>query len=240
MNETLMNTMPQSPVTEGTRNIAIFDLDYTLTQRGTWGRFVVSCVSDKPLKWLPTLLAAGLGQLKYKCGKAERVTVKQAMIRRGMAGMSRKAIYEKASIFADAEIEDGLRPGGIAELKAHQEQGDIVIIASAAADVIVKAISERLEIKYWIATDTGWDDQDNLVPEFSSPNCYGPEKVRRIKELFKENPEIKKNNQIITMYSDSYSDLEILCFADVGIAVNPDKKLEAYALKNGMSVVDWT
>lgn len=235
-----MSPMPNRSASEGTRNIAIFDLDYTLTKRGTWGRFVVSCISDKPLRWLPTLLAAGLGQLKYKRGKAERVTVKQAMIRRGMAGMSRKAIYEKAAIFADAEIKDGLRPGGITALKAHKDRGDVVIIASAAADVIVEAISERLEIKYWIATDTGWDDQDNLVPEFASPNCYGPEKVRRIKALFKENPEITKNNQIITMYSDSYSDLEILCFADVGIAVNPDKKLEAYALKNGMSVVDWT
>jgi len=222
------------------RNIAIFDLDYTLTQKGTWGRFVVSCVKSRPLIWGPTLLAAGLAQLKYKRGKAERVTVKQAMIRKGMAGMSRSEITERAEQFAEAEVQSGLRPGAIEALKTHKAKGDIIIIASAAADAIVAAIAERLDVVYWIATDMGWDADDKLIPEFSSPNCYGPEKVVRMNALYAAHPILTENIGVTTMYTDSYSDLEILLFADVGVAVHPDKKLTKYAQENDIQIVDWS
>ena len=39
-------------------DIAIFDLDYTLTKRGTWGRFVIKSVRFKPWLWGPLLLAS--------------------------------------------------------------------------------------------------------------------------------------------------------------------------------------
>ena len=221
------------------QNIAIFDLDYTLTQKGTWGRFVVLCVKKRPWIWLPTLIAAGLAQLKYKRGKAARVTVKQAMIRVGMAGMSRTSILALAQAFAESEVRTGLRPGAIKALESHRKSGDTIIIASAAADVIVDAIARRLDIRYWVATNMGWDVNDKLMAEFSSPNCYGLEKITRIQRLFETKGAEFEHINHITMYSDSYSDLEILCYADVGIAVNPDKRLKAYALEHGMQIVDW-
>lgn len=221
-------------------NIAIFDLDYTLTQRGTWGRFVVQCVKGRPWVWLPVLVQAGLAQLKYKQGKAERVTVKQAMIRAGMAGFSKEKLQDIARKFAQNEVSNGLRPGGIRALDAHRQAGDVILIVSAAADIIVKEIADLLDIEHWIATDMGWDEQARLIPEFESPNCYGAEKVRRVQSLFTENALFHGRCKFITMYSDSYSDLEILTFADVGVAVNPDSRLRAYALERDMRLEDWT
>jgi len=81
-------------------DIAIFDLDYTLTKRGTWGRFVVKTVKFKPWLWLPLAVSAGLTQWRYKQGHANN------------------------------EVKNGLRPGAVKALEAHRAKGDIIIIVS--------------------------------------------------------------------------------------------------------------
>jgi len=208
-------------------NIAIFDLDYTLTKRGTWGRFVIKTVKLKPWLWLPLAISAGVTQWRYKQGHLPRIRVKQAMMRWSMVGKSRSEMERLAAEFADNEIANGLRPGAVQMLEQHRADGDIIIIASAAVDLIVKPISERLNIEHWVATDMKWDG-DRLAPDFASKNCYGPEKLERVKQLFAQNQELKQNHTIITMYSDSYSDIEILRFCD---------KIESYSkplLKKGL------
>ncbi len=61
------------------KNIIIFDLDYTLTKKGTWGRFVLYTVKYKPWIWLPLILSAGFAQWRYKAGYTPRISVKQSM-----------------------------------------------------------------------------------------------------------------------------------------------------------------
>ena len=112
------------------------------------------------------------------------------------------------------------------------------MIVSAAVDLIVKPIAERLQIEHWQATDMKWVD-DRLAAEFASKNCYGAEKVVRLKALLAENPHLKQNNTHITMYSDSYSDIDILRFCDKGVAVNADRKLTKASGDEGFDLVDW-
>ena len=219
-------------------DIAIFDLDYTLTKRGTWGRFVVKTVKFKPWLWLPLALSAGLTQWRYKQGHLPRIRVKQAMMRWSMVGKSRAELESLAQEFANNEIKNGLRPGAMKALEAHRAKGDVIMIVSAAVDVIVKPIAERLQIEHWQATDMKWVD-DRLAAEFASKNCYGAEKVVRLKALLAENPHLKQNNTHITMYSDSYSDIDILRFCDKGVAVNADRKLTKASGDEGFDLVDW-
>ena len=226
-------------MTEPVRNLAIFDLDYTLTSRGTWGRFVWQAVKFRPHIWLPLLFAAGWTQYRYKKGKLPRVRVKQAMMRWCMVGKPKTEMLAMADIFAQNEVENGLRPGGIRVLKTHKDAGDNIMIVSAAVDIIVEAIARRLDIQHYLATDMAWDEDERLSPDFASPNCYGSEKVVRLKAYLDQNAYLKHNHTIITMYSDSYSDLDILQFCDIGIAVNPDRRLASMAKTHGFDVVNW-
>jgi len=219
-------------------NIAIFDLDYTLTKRGTWGRFVIKTVKLKPWLWLPLAVSAGVTQWRYKQGHLPRIRVKQAMMRWSMVGKSRSYMEALAEDFADTEIENGLRPGAVQKLEEHRVNGDIIIIASAAVDLIVRPIAERLNVEYWVATDMKWQNAI-LASDFASKNCYGPEKLERVKQLFSQNPQLKQNHTHITMYSDSYSDIDILRFCDKGVAVNADRKLIKASEEEGFEVVDW-
>jgi HAD superfamily hydrolase (TIGR01490 family) len=219
--------------------LAIFDLDYTLTKQGTWGRFVWMNVKYKPHLWIPLLIAAGWTQWRYKSGHKPRIAVKTAMLRWSMQGKSRADMEALAADFADREVSNGLRPGAIAALETHRNQGDAIIMASAAVDLVAKPIANRLGMNAVVSTDMSWDDNNKLKAEFASANCYGAEKLRRIEELLVQNPHLKQNHTLITMYSDSYSDIEILRFADVGVAVNPDRRLESAGKDEGFRVVDW-
>lgn len=219
-------------------DIAIFDLDYTLTKRGTWGRFVIKNVKYRPWLWLPLAISAGITQWRYKRGKIPRIRVKQAMMRWSMIGKPHEKMQRLADEFAVSEIATGLRPGAIKALEHHRMRGDTIIIASAAVDLIVAPIAEKLGISLWVATNMKWN-AGKLAPDFSSANCYGTEKLARVKQLFVQNPELKQNNTIITMYSDSYSDLDMLRFSDNGIAVNADRKLREAAKHENFDVVEW-
>lgn len=220
-------------------NIAIFDLDYTLTKKGTWGRFVVSTMKTRPHLWLPVLFVMAKNQWLYKQGKAPRCGVKRAMMRLTMVGWPQEKVERYAQAFAEREVSTGLRSGAIASLNAHKEAGDTLIIASAAVDVVVAPIAKRLGVTHFIATEMAWDE-GRLSPEFATKNCYGEDKLLRMKSYLAENPSLKQNHTKITMYSDSHSDLDIMLWADVGIAVDPSKRLKTLANKHGFRVVNWT
>ena len=143
-----------------------------------------------------------------------------------------------AEEFAESEVTHGLRPGAIKALQEHRANGDIIVIASAAVDLIVGPIAKRLEVEHWVATEMKWED-GKLSPDFASKNCYGAEKLERVKQLFAQIVGLKQNNTLITMYSDSYSDIDILRFCDKGVAVNADRALTKASEKEGFDLVDW-
>ncbi len=219
-------------------DIAIFDLDYTITKRGTWGRFVLKNIRSRPLYLLPFAFGTARAQWLYKRGKTERVSVKQEMMRWSMVGAKKEDLIRMAEDFAEKEIKAGLRPGALLALENHRARGDTIIIASAAVCVIVGAICRRLNIAYWVSTEMKWID-GRLACDFSTKNCYGAEKLIRIKKLLADNPELKQNNTIITMYTDSYADVDILRFSDKGVAVNAARELKEAARDENFDLVEW-
>lgn len=219
-------------------NLAIFDLDYTLTKRGTWGRFVLKNLRFRPQYWLPFAYGTARAQLRYKRGKSDRCSVKQEMMRWSMVGKTKDDVIRMAEDFADKEINKGMRPGAIRALELHRDKGDAIIIASAAVCVIVDAMAQRLDIDHWVSTEMKWEN-GRLAAGFASENCYGSKKLERIEMLLAENPELKQNHTHITMYTDSYSDIELLRFSDKAVAVNADRKLSKASGIEGFEHVDW-
>ena len=220
------------------KNIVIFDLDYTLTKKGTWGRFVFHTVKYKPWIWLPLILSAGFAQWRYKAGYTPRISVKQSMMKWSMVGCSKIKMKKLAVEFARNEVLQGLRPGAIEILNCHKALGDTIIIASAAVDLLVKPIAELLKIDYWVATNMSWTN-GVLRKEFASKNCYGPEKLQRVKLLLQDTLMFNRSEILIKMYTDSISDIDILRFSDFGVAVNPDRKLAKAAIDENFEIVNW-
>jgi len=228
------NTQLDSPA-----GIAIFDLDYTLTKRGTWGRFVWSWVKFRPHIWLPLLISAGWVQWRYKRGARPRVDVKIAMMRWAMKGASKDEVLRRGQAFAREEVRSGLRPGAIEVIEKHKSQGDILIIISAAVDVIAKPIGDMMRFNFVLSTEMAFDSCNTLKLNFMNGNCYGQEKTIRFKSLVGKNPCLQQYHTHVTFYSDSISDLAMFELANVCVPVHPDRELSKYALEKGWQVANW-
>ena len=215
--------------------LAIFDLDYTLTKKGTWGRFVAKCMKGRGWRWPELAVRAGVSQLIYKLGFVPRIAVKTQMMRVCLTGRSRKELEAIAEQFAETEIRVGLRPGAVPTLQAHRAAGDRLMIASAAVDLLVAPIARRLGIEDWVATEMTWDN-GHLADHFASPNCYGSQKKDAVLAFYRD---LKPSDTFITMYSDSSSDVDLFRIADAPCAVNPSGKLRRLAKREGWPILDW-
>jgi HAD superfamily hydrolase (TIGR01490 family) len=213
--------------------LAIFDLDYTLTQRGTWGRFVARSMRGKPWAWPGLLIAAGWTQFRYRRGQVPRIAVKTAMMRRSIVGWPRERLEAMAADFVKDDIENGLDLRVVTALQDHQAKGHTVLIASAAVDRLVERYARALGADGYVATDFAWTADNRLADHFGSDNCYGPQKLVRIKQWMAEYGVAPDK---VTAYSDSAADAPLLEFADKAIVVRPNKRATTYAKKMGFEL----
>ena len=216
--------------------LAIFDLDYTLTQKGTWGRFTARCMRGRAWRWPELAARAGGSQLLYKLGVLPRIAVKTQMMRVCMTGRTRAELKAIAEDIAREEVARGLRAGGLAALEHHRARGDRLMIASAAVDLLVAPIARRLGVEDWVATRFAWKADGRLADHFASPNCYGSEKLRAARAVYGA---LKPSDTFITMYSDSSADIDLFNIAHDAVAVNPSSKLRRLARERGWRIEDW-
>ena len=221
------------------QKIAIFDLDETLTRKGTWGRFVVGTLKGKPLKWVPFLATSVFSQVFYMLRLGPREHVKENMMRWTLSGRSRAQLEQLAADFADKEVGEGLRLRSKKMIEKHRATGERIIIASAAVDLIVDPIAARLDIAERVCTKMAYNADDRLSRKLGGMNCYGKGKLAMVQKYLEQDPEFDRANTHITMYSDSRSDLDIMRWADVGIAVNPSPRLAKLTGQYGFEVQDW-
>ncbi len=95
-------------------------------------------------------------------------------------------------------------------LDQHQEQ-DVII--SASPEFLLRPICEKLEIKNLIGSKV-----DPMTGIYDGENCWGEEKVKRLK---KEMPEL----EIIQFYSDSLSDSPLAKCAEKAFLVKGETRI---------------
>lgn len=212
---------------------AVFDLDLTITRYPTWRNYIRYVNAGRPVTMANAVLQTGFAALRFKAGRQERTEVKEAALRAGLAGRSRAELEPAAQGFADKVMTDGLRVRALPVIEEHRARGDVVILASAAVDLVAEPLCERLGIDICISTPMKWDG-DTLAREFGGPNCYDEEKARRVRAFIAE-----RGGTMAAMYSDHVTDLALLREAERGVAVNPSPRLKAAAAEYGLPIEDW-
>ncbi len=190
--------------------IKIFDFDGTITSRdtliwfiihscGMW-RFVMGFALHAPLLVL------------MKLHLYPNYRAKQRIFKWFFGGMPVARFNTLCSSFA-ADRQDLLRPKAAKDLADTLAAGGQVYIVSASIDNWVSQFAARIAphaatrptvIGTRVETDGG-----RLTGRFLTPNCYGAEKVRRIKEYI-----TRREDFYIIAYGDSRGDKEMLDYAD--------------------------
>jgi HAD superfamily hydrolase (TIGR01490 family) len=120
-------------------------------------------------------------------------------------------------------------------INKHKIENRELIIVSNALDIIVKKISQFLNIKNYIGTKLEIID-DKFTGNISDDIVYGKNKLKLIETFLRKNKLNLKNSWA---YTDHISDLPILKLVKNPFAVNPDKKLCIEAKKNNWPILNF-
>jgi len=215
--------------------VAVFDLDRTVTRSGTYTPFLLHCRSLLSPSGFWNFLCGMPTLARYHLGRATRGMLKETMLRYWIAGTSRSQVSAWVHAFTERWLESHIRPGARAAIARHRAEGHHLVLATASLDFYATEFANRLGFDHVIATPSVWDDSGRLCPRLGGENCYGHAKLAAVKAYVGSLPAPMR----AVVYSDHYSDLDLLRWASEGVAVNPDMKLRKVAPVHDLVVVDW-
>jgi HAD superfamily hydrolase (TIGR01490 family) len=219
--------------------IAIYDMDRTITVRGTYAAFLVHmAVSIAPWR-LILLPVVGLVMLGYVLRFVDRRRAKelnQALLmgRR----VSRARILPAVEAYADKVVAGNIRAGALSQIARDRADGCQLMIASASYRLYVEPIARRLGFDHVIATDHFTQGMDYVRARIAGENCYDVAKLRMI-QAWMAAQGIDRAQALVRAYSDHVTDAPMLDFADEGYAANPHGPLRALAAERGWPILDW-
>jgi len=188
-----------------TKILALFDFDGTITTKDSLAEFIKFAVGNKT--YYMGLLRLSMILISYTLKILPNDKAKEKLISHFFSGWDINKFQKIARQYSSKKIGKIVRNKAIQKIKWHQRKGHKVVVVSASIECWLKVwcsnnnielISTKLEIKDSV-----------LTGKFSSKNCYGIEKVNRIKEKYDLD-----DYSYIYAYGDSNGDKELLSLAN--------------------------
>ena len=181
--------------------LALFDFDGTITKDDSLLKFIRFVVGDGRFIFGLVVLSPIL--VAYKLKLIPNYKAKQKMLSWFFKGMSKEAFLKVANEYSLVHIDKILRPKAIEKINWHKNQGHKVVVVSASIEFWLRPWCEKNGLEL-IATKLEIKD-DIVTGKLLSKNCYGVEKVNRIKEIYN-----LKDFEYIYSYGDSSGDKQML------------------------------
>ena len=185
--------------------VAFFDFDGTITFKDTFIEFI------KYYKGIPKFL---LGMLLlspililFKLKLIRNWKAKEIVLSYFFEGENIEKFKNKCNNYSSSRISKITRKKALEYIEIHKKSNHDIFVVSASAEMWLSKWCEKMEIKL-ISTKLEIENS-NLTGKILGKNCYGIEKVKRIKEEI----DLDKYN-LIFAYGDSRGDKEMLEIAD--------------------------
>ena len=221
-------------------DIAIYDLDKTITHRPTFTHFLLFFARREcphRLAFVPVWIAALIG---YRLGFYGRKPLKQfgiaMFMRREISAQNLDRVTAK---FIDEVVIPDLQPGAAKAIDGDRASGRRLVIATAAPEFYAKTIGARLGFDDVIATRHLVTPGGMISNQIDGENCYGPEKLKRIETWLSEQGKTRDQTHI-RFYSDHPSDRPVFEFADERYVINPDATFAKTAEESGWAVINFS
>jgi phosphatidylglycerophosphatase C len=186
-------------------NLVLFDFDGTITKDDSFLKFIRFVVGD--VRFLIGLIVLSPILVAYKLKLIPNYKAKQKMLSWFFKGYSENDFRKVANKYSLNHIDKILRPKAMERLKWHKEQNHKIVIVSASIDCWLRSWCEKNGFEL-LATQL--EIENGIVTgKLLTKNCYGQEKVNRIKESYN-----LKEYEYIYAYGDSRGDKEMLELAD--------------------------
>jgi HAD superfamily hydrolase (TIGR01490 family) len=220
-------------------DLAIYDLDRTITRRPTYTLFLIHCALRRQRWRLLFVPAVIIAMLAYAAGLFDRGRLKEIcqslLIGRHIHAAELKPLAES---FAEATVAGNIRPGAKRAIERDRKQGRRLVLATASYRLYADTIAERLGFDDVIATGSVIGLDDRVHARIDGDNCYGPAKLRMIAEWVEQSGLAGVHGHV-RFYSDHASDEPVFDWSDEPVAVNPHARLARLAATRGWAVEDW-
>lgn len=212
--------------------IAVFDLDGTITRRGTLAPYVILLLARRPWRWLRVMRVAP-ALVAYMLGHIDRGVLKAKLLQATLRGYRRAELEAWTARFVPRLIERGLRADAVRAIEAHRRSGDRLVLLSASPDLYVPAVAARLGFEEAVCTGLAWRG-DRLDGALGTPNRRGAEKARCVQALRSRYPGIA-----IAAYANEAADLDHLAIVDEPLLVCGSRRARRRAAHAGIPMARW-
>ena len=218
-------------------NLAIYDMDRTVTRRATYTPFLLYCAMRLEPWRLVLLPLVALSMLAYVAKLIDRGRLKEINHRLLLGGQRSPAVLKPlVDGFAQRTLANNVRPGARTAIARDKAEGRRVVMATASYRLYASAIADALGFDDCIGTNSVIGLDARVHAKIDGENCYGPAKLRMIETwLITERLERAE----VRFYSDHASDAPVFEWADEPVAVNPHDRLKRMASARGWPVEDW-
>jgi len=186
------------------KKLVLFDFDGTITTKDTLVEFLIYYKGALRFWWgmlllSPVLILFLLRLIPNWKGKE--------MVLKHFLGDEDLAVFNRhCENFSERILPRLIRPGALRAIHAYMEEGAMVAVVSASAENWVSPWCVKQGL-ICIATQLEVTD-GKITGNLCGPNCYGPEKVKRIEKQFL----LSEYDEIIA-YGDSSGDKEMFSVA---------------------------
>ena len=223
-----------------TRQLAIYDMDRTITRKATYTPFLLHACTRLAAWRLLLLPAVLVTLLLYALRLIDRGRLKEwnytLLIGRGVAPERLEPVIQS---FAERQLATKILQGARSSLAADRAAGRRLVMATASYRLYAAAIAKKLGFDDVIATETLRDGEGRIVARIDGANCYGLGKLDMI-EAWLQSEGLERESLHIRFYSDHVSDHHVHRWADEAVAANAHGRLLRLAEAEGWEVVEWT
>ena len=220
--------------------VAVYDLDRTLTDTGSWVHFLRFWLQHEA-PWRVLLLpVVALGGAAYGLGLLSRGGIK-SWAHRWLIGprVTEGRLLTAAQRFADAFVAEHVLAPALAAIAADAAAGRRVVIASASHGFYVRAIADLLGVADVVSTEAVREG-GFVTCRLAGENCYGDAK-RAALAAWLDGQGLA--GAVVHFTSDHHSDLPCfeLALASGGTVrcANPSDPLAAIAARRAWPIVHW-
>lgn len=214
------------------RQLAVFDLDGTITRHDTLIQFVLGYLKSRPWRLFGFVMALP-AVLRYVLRRSDRGELKGAVIHHTLGGSTRAELDAWTARFVPRLLQRGVFRTALARIAEHRRNGDVLVLMSASPDLYVPAIARELGFTDVTCTGVRWNG-DRLDGRLTTANCRAEEKVRRFNQIRARHAGIPS-----AAYGNADSDVDHLRLAEHGVLVNGDERSRRRAVALGIVCESW-
>ncbi len=221
------------------QKISLYDMDRTITVRGTYTPFLFYMVFARApwrLIFLPILPFGFIAYGLKLISRGRLKTFNQRMLLGN--GPKLAALQPHIERFADKVLRSNRHRKAIDQIEIDRADGRTLVLVTASYELYAEAIARRLGFDHLIGTLLKVDPEGRVLPVIIGENCYDDVKIGRIEALFAKQGWQRAETHV-RAYSDHVSDKAMLEFADEAIATTPTPKMRRLAEARGWKIVDW-